>query len=136
MLLSLFSSSSRLWATAAAVQALAGAQHLCRNDGAAGHCLQRRRDAATPNHFAGTQSITVSTLASALQGAKPVPLLLSIAVGAVIQFLVPVPEGVTRNAWSLLALFVSTIAGQLSQLKCYTHCLCTLACKAEFGVAC
>ena len=40
------------------------------------------------------------------------PLLLSLAIGAVIQFLVPVPASVTRQAWSLLALFVATIAGE------------------------
>ena len=39
------------------------------------------------------------------------PLALSLAVGAVVQFLIPTPEGITSQAWSLLALFVTTIAG-------------------------
>lgn len=44
-------------------------------------------------------------------GAKPVPLLLSIAVGAALRFLVPIPNGITVQAWTLLSIFVSTITG-------------------------
>lgn len=44
-------------------------------------------------------------------GAKPVPLLLSIAVGAALRFLVPIPQGITVQAWTLLSIFVSTITG-------------------------
>ncbi len=41
---------------------------------------------------------------------KPVPSLISVAIGLIIWFLIPVPEGVTPDAWHLLALFVATIA--------------------------
>ncbi|HPO20970.1 MAG TPA: SLC13 family permease, partial [Rubrivivax sp.] len=34
----------------------------------------------------------------------------ALAIGLLIWFAVPVPEGVTPNAWQLLALFVATIA--------------------------
>ena len=44
-------------------------------------------------------------------GAKVVPLLASVAIGLALRFLVPVPAGVTLQAWTLLAVFVSTIAG-------------------------
>ena len=48
-----------------------------------------------------------------MQGAKPVPLAISLAIGAMVQFLIPVPDGITRQAWSLLSLFITTIAGML-----------------------
>lgn len=47
-----------------------------------------------------------------LQGAKPVPLLLSIAIGVALRFLVPIPSGITIQAWTLLSIFVSTITGK------------------------
>ena len=47
-----------------------------------------------------------------LQGAKLIPLAASVAIGLVIRFLIPIPEGITTNAWSLLSIFVSTIAGR------------------------
>jgi len=40
-----------------------------------------------------------------------IPLAASVAVGLAIRFLVPIPVGITTNAWSLLSIFVSTIAG-------------------------
>lgn len=51
-------------------------------------------------------------LAPAWPGAKPIPLLLSVGIGLVMRFLVPVPAGITLQAWTLLSIFVSTIAGQ------------------------
>ncbi|GAA0317893.1 anion permease [Psychrobacter aestuarii] len=40
---------------------------------------------------------------------KPIPTLLAIATALIIWFVIPVPEGVTPNAWHMLALFVATI---------------------------
>ncbi|KAJ6814881.1 putative dicarboxylate transporter 2.1, chloroplastic [Iris pallida] len=45
------------------------------------------------------------------QGVKPIPLLLSVSVGLVLRFAVPRPGSLTPKAWSLLAIFLSTIAG-------------------------
>ncbi|AED97866.1 2-oxoglutarate/malate translocator [Arabidopsis thaliana] len=45
------------------------------------------------------------------QGAKLIPLILSISVGLILRFAVPVPEGVTPQGWQLLSIFLSTIAG-------------------------
>ncbi|PRQ24352.1 putative sodium/sulfate symporter [Rosa chinensis] len=45
------------------------------------------------------------------QGAKIVPFIVSIAVGLVVRFLVPKPVEVTPQAWQLLSIFLSTIAG-------------------------
>ena len=41
---------------------------------------------------------------------KPVPALVAVAITLTIWFVIPVPTGVAPNAWSLLALFVGTIA--------------------------
>ncbi|KAL5563307.1 hypothetical protein UlMin_033054 [Ulmus minor] len=48
---------------------------------------------------------------SPLQGAKPIPLIISIAVGVIVRFFVPKPVEVTPQAWQLLSIFLSTIAG-------------------------
>lgn len=40
---------------------------------------------------------------------KLIPILLSLAVGFIIWYVIPTPEGVSDNAWHLLALFVATI---------------------------
>ncbi|XP_010520862.1 PREDICTED: dicarboxylate transporter 2.1, chloroplastic [Tarenaya hassleriana] len=45
------------------------------------------------------------------QSAKILPLILSVAVGLVLRFAVPKPEGVTPQGWQLLSIFLSTIAG-------------------------
>ena len=44
-------------------------------------------------------------------GVKPLPLALSVGLGLALRVLVPVPEGLTTQAWSLLSIFISTIAG-------------------------
>ncbi|PWA90111.1 sodium/sulfate symporter [Artemisia annua] len=46
-----------------------------------------------------------------LQGAKIVPLVLSISTGLIIHFVIPKPDEVTDQAWQLLSIFVSTISG-------------------------
>lgn len=48
------------------------------------------------------------------QGAKIMPLLASISTGVVLWF-VPVPAGVTREAWNLLAIFLATVVGIITQ---------------------
>jgi len=47
----------------------------------------------------------------AAAGAKPVPLVLSVAVGLAVRFLAPRPAEVSLQAWQLLSIFLSTIAG-------------------------
>ncbi|KAL6661669.1 hypothetical protein ACP70R_001053 [Stipagrostis hirtigluma subsp. patula] len=49
--------------------------------------------------------------AEAAGGAKPLPLLASLAAGLAVCFLVPRPAEVTPQAWQLLSIFLSTIAG-------------------------
>ncbi|WP_323166720.1 anion permease, partial [Pseudomonas bubulae] len=41
---------------------------------------------------------------------KVIPSLISLAITLIIWFVIPVPEGVTPEAWHLLALSVGTIA--------------------------
>lgn len=43
-------------------------------------------------------------------GFRPLPMLIAIGISLVIWFVVPMPAGVSRNAWELLALFVGTMA--------------------------
>ncbi|KAI9095729.1 hypothetical protein K1719_026289 [Acacia pycnantha] len=45
------------------------------------------------------------------QGAKPSPFFISISIGLIVRFLVPKPVEVTPQAWQLLSIFLSTIAG-------------------------
>ncbi|KAI9095629.1 hypothetical protein K1719_026189 [Acacia pycnantha] len=45
------------------------------------------------------------------QGAKPLPFFISISIGLIVRFLVPKPVEVTPQAWQLLSIFLSTIAG-------------------------
>eukprot|EP00210_Caulerpa_lentillifera_P004147 g3953.t1 len=44
-------------------------------------------------------------------GAKPVPLLLCLAAGFAIRYLVPIPQGVTKEGWTMMSIFLCTIAG-------------------------
>lgn len=59
---------------------------------------------------------------------KPLPTLIALALGLLIWFVIPVPEGVSPNAWHLLALFVGTIAAiigkalPLGALSIYCDC--------------
>ncbi|KAJ0623664.1 putative solute carrier family 13 [Helianthus annuus] len=48
------------------------------------------------------------------QGAAMKPLIASIATGVILWF-VPVPAGVSKNAWQLLAIFLATIVGIITQ---------------------
>ena len=43
-------------------------------------------------------------------GFKPIPMAVAVALTLLIWFVIPVPQGVTPNAWHLLALFVGVIA--------------------------
>ncbi len=45
------------------------------------------------------------------QGAKLLPLLVSVLPGLVLRLLVPAPAAISTQGWNLLCLFVSTIAG-------------------------
>ncbi|CAK9164669.1 unnamed protein product [Ilex paraguariensis] len=51
------------------------------------------------------------TESKALQGAKLLPLIFSVSVGIIVRFIVPKPPEVSTQAWQLLAIFLSTIAG-------------------------
>lgn len=47
---------------------------------------------------------------------KPIPAIISIAIGLIIWFVIPVPEGVSPDAWHLLALFIATIAAIIGKV--------------------
>lgn len=44
-------------------------------------------------------------------GLKLVPAVISIAVGLAVKLFVPIPAGLTVQAWDLLAIFISTVVG-------------------------
>lgn len=45
------------------------------------------------------------------QGAKIIPFVISISIGLIVRYFVPRPPEVTPQAWQLLSIFLSTIAG-------------------------
>lgn len=47
---------------------------------------------------------------------KPIPAMIAVAITLIIWFVIPVPEGVTPDAWHLLALFVGTIAAIIGKV--------------------
>ncbi|GMH38397.1 hypothetical protein BSKO_06281 [Bryopsis sp. KO-2023] len=66
-----------------------------------------------PSLVAKAAAVTVTDAepAPTWQGAKPVPMAITIAVGLVLRYLVPIPEGIVPEAWTLLSIFLSTITG-------------------------
>jgi di/tricarboxylate transporter len=58
-----------------------------------------------------SQASSKPAASAASGGAKPLPLFLSLAAGLAVRFLVPRPAEVTPEAWQLLSIFLSTIAG-------------------------
>jgi len=75
----------------------------------------RRRRSQNPQasgtRVAAAENGTSATSAPAWKGAKLKPMLMSIGVGLLIRFVIPIPDGITVQGWSTLALFASTIAG-------------------------
>ncbi|KAJ4978477.1 hypothetical protein NE237_009257 [Protea cynaroides] len=63
---------------------------------------------------ASTSSAPAVPSSQPWQGASLKPLVASIATGVILWF-VPVPSGVSRNAWQLLAIFLATIVGIITQ---------------------
>eukprot|EP00435_Cladocopium_sp_Y103_P049499 s2195_g14.t4 len=45
------------------------------------------------------------------KGCEPVPTAITVGVGLFIRFMLPIPEGVSQQGWSILALFVATVVG-------------------------
>ncbi|KAL3130986.1 cytochrome P450-dit2 [Trebouxia sp. C0009 RCD-2024] len=95
-----------------------GVLHHLSSVGSAGRCASRqKRCTAAQRHVPQAAATSGATVADAdapapgWPGAKPVPLLLSIAIGVALRFLVPIPSGITIQAWTLLSIFVSTITG-------------------------
>ena len=43
-------------------------------------------------------------------GFKPIPTAVAVILALLIWYAIPVPEGVTSDAWHLLALFVGVVA--------------------------
>ncbi|XP_057502453.1 dicarboxylate transporter 2.1, chloroplastic-like [Actinidia eriantha] len=54
---------------------------------------------------------TEAAIESKPQGAKIIPLVITVSIGLILRFFVPKPPEVSAQAWKLLAIFLSTIAG-------------------------
>ncbi|KAJ8775126.1 hypothetical protein K2173_020130 [Erythroxylum novogranatense] len=67
--------------------------------------------ASSENSDASTIETATASPNPPPQGAKIVPLIISLAIGVAVRFFVPKPVEVTPQAWQLLAIFLSTIAG-------------------------
>lgn len=52
-----------------------------------------------------------ATPAPAPVGVKVIPAAVAIGIGLLVKFVVPAPAGITEQAWSLFAIFLSTIMG-------------------------
>ncbi|KAL9160775.1 hypothetical protein ABFS82_08G223000 [Erythranthe guttata] len=62
----------------------------------------------TPTAAAAT---TIRGRLRRFKGAKPLPLLICIAIGLTLRFAVPKPHSLSPEAWSLLAIFITTVSG-------------------------
>ncbi|XWS68260.1 hypothetical protein CRYUN_Cryun04dG0075500 [Craigia yunnanensis] len=69
-----------------------------------------QNDNAPPSEATST-STSPSRPSPPPHGAKILPSFISISIGLIVRFLVPKPVEVTQQAWQLLAIFLSTIAG-------------------------
>lgn len=52
-----------------------------------------------------------SSIVPQWKGAKPLPFIISIAIGLLLNFAVPKPHQLSKKAWQLLAIFLTTITG-------------------------
>lgn len=68
------------------------------------------REARPQSEQGGLVGMSIRGLAMKNESLKPVPALVAIAITLTIWFVIPVPSGVTPNAWHLLAMFIGTIA--------------------------
>lgn len=84
---------------------------------AVGAAVGAARAAASARHggrvvaAAAAAAVSVGAKGGAWKGAKLGPSVACVALGLFLRFVVPIPEGLTPQAWSILALFASTICG-------------------------
>ncbi|MBA0857921.1 hypothetical protein Goshw_019046 [Gossypium schwendimanii] len=76
--------------------------------------IQKRHSKLTVKAAASTPAAVTPPSQQPWQGAALKPLIASIATGVILWFL-PVPSGVSRNAWQLLSIFLATIVGIITQ---------------------
>ncbi|XWS52521.1 hypothetical protein CRYUN_Cryun11dG0077800 [Craigia yunnanensis] len=76
--------------------------------------IRKNRWKLTVKAAASTPAAVTPPSPQPWQGAALKPLMASIATGVILWF-VPVPSGVSRNAWQLLSIFLATIVGIITQ---------------------
>ncbi|KAL0378960.1 UNVERIFIED_CONTAM: Dicarboxylate transporter 2, chloroplastic [Sesamum radiatum] len=74
---------------------------------------QPPRPPPTVSTFPPIPPPTTTNLRRILQwkGVRPLPLFICVTLGLILRFAVPKPRAVAANAWSLLAIFIATVAG-------------------------
>lgn len=77
---------------------------------AAGRAERQVRAAQPPVGAAPPPALSAPS-AAAWKGVRPGPLGISVGVGLLLRFVIPIPAGLTPQAWSTLALFVATVCG-------------------------
>ncbi|CAN7046357.1 unnamed protein product [Brassica rapa subsp. trilocularis] len=73
--------------------------------------LTLRATASSPSSSPEIQNNPQSSPPQPPQGAKLIPLAVSISIGLIVRFLIPRPEQVTPQGWQLLSVFLFTISG-------------------------
>eukprot|EP00213_Chloropicon_mariensis_P002813 CAMPEP_0197474288 /NCGR_PEP_ID=MMETSP1309-20131121/5746_1 /TAXON_ID=464262 /ORGANISM="Genus nov. species nov., Strain RCC998" /LENGTH=566 /DNA_ID=CAMNT_0043013885 /DNA_START=269 /DNA_END=1969 /DNA_ORIENTATION=- len=69
------------------------------------------RSRASENVRAKAAAEAVADGEPELTPVKLVPFVFSVSIGLIINFLIPRPDGITKQAWQLLSIFVTTVAG-------------------------
>ncbi|MFS7979239.1 putative solute carrier family 13 [Helianthus anomalus] len=64
-----------------------------------------------PIRLISTSSSNTNNPITKPQGAKIIPLAISLAIGLTLRFIIPKPIELTDQAWQLLSIFISTITG-------------------------
>jgi DASS family divalent anion:Na+ symporter len=98
-------------------------------------------DDDTSDHIAPSSSsqprapaASPSPTAPAQRGVKVIPALIAVAAGLAVRFLVPAPAGTAPEAWSLFAIFLSTILGLvLEPLPVGAWAFCSLTAVVATG---
>jgi len=98
--------------------------------------LQHSRGVQTWNAAASGTSADSATAAAATpwKGVKAKPFAFCVALGLLIRFGLPIPTGVTPQAWSMLSIFVATISGIVTEpLPAPGVAMCGLTCGILTG---
>jgi len=70
-----------------------------------------RKPTVTVQATANAVPVPAEPVKEPAKGVKIAPALFAIAVGLIVRYVVPIPVGITTQAWQLLSIFLATITG-------------------------